>query len=159
MSIKILQYKGTGWVSRAIRFQTRSVYSHTGILFESDGKVFEAWHTGGKRWWHGSVRVLDKPKDGHDPDTQIDVFRIEGYVDESKARAYAESMLGRRYDFLSVLRFVTRKKAPDNTAVFCTEYALDIISDGDLDLLRGNHAHMSPRDMGISPLLHYEKTL
>ena len=156
--MKILQYRGTGFVSKAIQMQTRSPYSHTAIQF-SDGMICEAWHTGGKRWWHGCVRWIKSPWDGHAPDTVIDVYRIEGYVDEHEARAFAESHIGDQYDFISVVRFLNRREAPVNDKWFCSELALACVAQGGLDLLHGNPARMSPRDVAVSPLLHYEKTI
>ena len=154
----ILQYKGTGLVSKLIQKQTRSPYSHTAIEF-SDGKIIEAWRTGGERFWHGCVRWITNPWDGHAEDTVIDSYRIDGYVDEAAARAFAEHQIGHRYDFTSVMRFVSRRNAPANDKWFCSELALSIIESGGLDLLHGNPSRMSPRDVVLSPLLYYEKAL
>ena len=156
--MKILQYRGTGFVSKAIQIQTRSPYSHTAIQF-SDGDVCEAWHTGGDRFWHGSVRWISDPFDEHASNTMIDVYRINGAVDEQKARAFCDSHIGDKYDFLSVIRFMNRRDAPKNDKWFCSELALSCITYAGLELLHGNPAHMSPRDVAMSPLLEYEKTL
>lgn len=156
--IKVLQYRGRGVVSKLIQWQTRSKYSHTAIQF-SDGAVYEAWHTGGKWWWHGSVRKLDSPFDGHSPGTIIDVYTITEPVNEEKAREYAESQLGKRYDFGAVARFISRRNEPSDEKLFCSEYGLNIVAAGMLMLLKGSYAHYSPRDVVLSPHLTLSHTI
>lgn len=158
MSVKLLQYKGTGIVSKLIQFQTRSRYSHTALQF-SDGKVCEAWHTGGERFWHGSVRWLDDPFQDHSSTTEIDVYRIDGYINEEKARAFAEAQIGKKYDFWTVARFLSRRPAPVNFKWYCTELSLHTLLEGELEFLHGNFSHLTPRDIPISPLGYYECTL
>jgi uncharacterized protein YycO len=149
--MKVLQYRGRGLISRSIRFQTRSVYSHSALAF-SDGDIIEAWHTEGVRW-------ITDPFDRHDLNTLIDVYGIHGVVDDYMARVFAEAQIGKKYDFWTVGRFLTRRTAPRNDRWFCSELVLTILKEGGLELLHGNYSEMSPRDVAISPLLTYEKTI
>lgn len=152
--IYLLQYQGIGWVSKSIRFQTRGKHSHTAPML-SDGTVIEAWHRGGERFWHGSVRHIESPFYDHAPGTVIDVFEITEPFDEDAALAYWESRVGNQYDFRSVFRFLSRKDAPENCKDFCSELFLTGMLKGGLPMLTGNPSHMSPRDVGISPLINH----
>ena len=149
--MKILQYRGRSIISRLIRFQTRSPYSHTAIQF-SDGCVIEAWHKGG-------VRLLSSPLDGHSNGTLIDVYSIDGHVDEERVRSCMEAQIGQKYDFWAIGRFLSRRNQPANNKWFCSELALTAIAKGGLRLLNGNYSHMSPRDVSLSPRLELERTI
>jgi hypothetical protein len=131
------------------------------MLDEYDGEVWEAWHTGGKRFWHGSVRRIESPYDGHSPGTPIDVFTVDGDYDEAAIRAFCHSQDGKHYAFRDVAKFLTRTDASDddNEKWFCSELVLAAVARGGLELLKGTYAHMSPRDVSISPHLTYEKTI
>ena len=156
--MKILMYKGLGFVSRAIQVQTRSPYSHVGIQF-SDGAIIEAWHTGGKWPWHGTVRMIGDPWEGHDPRTPIDVFELAGEYNEASGRLFAERQIGKKYDFRSVWRFMSRRNAPANDdRWFCSELGVVICRKALFNILNGNAAHMSPRDVAMSPMLEFSHT-
>ena len=158
--MRILQYRGHSLVSKAIRFQTRSIYSHSAIQF-SDRKVIEAWHTGGKRPWHGSVRMLESPFDGHSSGTLIDVFSVDNRCNYNEAmiRKTAEQQIGKRYSFVDVFRFLSRTRTSENDKWFCSELVSYLCAHGTLYLLHGTHANFSPRDIGMSPVLFYETTI
>ena len=158
--MKILQYRGHSLVSKAIRFQTRSIYSHSAIQF-SDRKVIEAWHTGGKRPWHGSVRMIESPFDGHSRGTQIDVFSVDSRCDYDEAgiRRRAEEEIGKRYDFGAVARFLSRRDGQKNDKWFCSELVAFLTAHGGLHLLHAPPSKLSPRDIALSPVLFYETTL
>lgn len=149
--MKVLQYRGTGFISRSIRFQTRSIYSHSALQFTS-GKIIEAWHTEGVRW-------IRDPFDQHSTSTLIDVYGINGVVDEDVAKAFAGAQIGKEYDFWTVGRFLTRRKAPRNDKWFCSELVITILREAGLNILNGNPSELSPRDVSISPLLTYESTI
>jgi len=149
--MKILAYKGKSVVSHLIKFQTRSQYSHIGIQL-NDGSVIEAWQGEG-------VRRIGNPFVGHSKGTEVDVFKIIGDYDDSKVEAYLYDQIGKKYDYVNVLRFVWRRNAADNEKVFCSELAEMAFIQGGLRLLNGNPSVHSPRDTVMSPHLIYEKTL
>ena len=153
--MKILGYRGISIVSRAIKIQTRSEYSHIGIWLD-DGSVIEAWAKG---FFKGSVRQIDNPFDGHSRGTEIDVFNITKDYREELVEEFLVNQIGKKYDYSSVLRFVTRRDAPDNKKMFCSELAELAFESGGLALLRGNPSHHSPRDTLMSPYLKYERTI
>jgi uncharacterized protein YycO len=144
--MRVLLYRGMSFISKVIQFQTRSQYSHAALQF-SDGTVIEAWHVGG-------VRKLISPWEGHDKNTQIDVFDINGAVDERAVADFSQQQLGKRYDFVSILRFLDRRNMPKNNAWFCSELVVEQVRIGGIDLLsRIPASHVSPRDLSISPIL------
>lgn len=142
--MRILQYKGISLTSRLIRFQTRSPYSHTAVELD-DGRVVEAWRRG--------VHVISDFREGHTKGTEVHGYDIEGDIDSKEAEHWLMSQVGKKYDFLSVARFATRRQAPANDRWFCSELALYAIHVGGVKLLNGNPSAMSPRDVALSPLL------
>ena len=155
--MKILAYRGKSLISRLIRWQTRSPYSHIAVQLD-DGSVVEAWHKGG-------VRHIGDPLDGHTPGTDIDVYGVYSMGCElpSVAKNIIEQFLlaqvGKKYDFVSVARFVTRRLSPADEKWFCSELAEAAFIVGGFRLLNGPASHHSPRDTVMSPYLVYETTI
>jgi uncharacterized protein YycO len=152
--MKILLYKGTSLISRLIRFQTRSVYSHAAVLLD-DGTVYEAWQTGG-------VRRIATPFEGHSKGTEIDVYEIPELTQASQwaVKAFIKQHLGEKYDFSSVARFVSRRDTnEDNGKWFCSELVLRAFEAAGYPLLHAVAGMMSPRDVGISPLIRFLETI
>lgn len=149
--MKILAYRGVSWISKVIRWQTRSKYSHIAIELE-DGSVIEAWHIGG---------VANNPsfKTVHSPKTKVDVLEIIGQYDEKKVLEFLKMQIGHKYDFRSIVRFITRKSSHVSPNWFCSELANEAFREGGLNLLsRISSSHVSPRDIGISPALRFFET-
>ena len=111
-----------------------------------DGSVIEAWHKGG-------VRHVKDPADGHKPGTVVDVYSIKAEFDEYVAELFLTEQIGKKYDFRSVARFVSRRKAIVNGKWFCSELAEAALIMGGLALLRGDPENHSPRDTAMSPYL------
>jgi len=144
--MRILAYKGTSFTSRLIRLQTRSEYSHVSVQLEDD-TVIEAWGRGG-------VRHLSGPLEAHKEGTHIDSFVVNASVDEERVLGFLNSQLGKKYDFLSVMRFFTRRKSSADDRWFCSELVVEAYRQGGVDLLkRLPSSYASPRDVVISPLL------
>ena len=151
--MKILLYRGRSLISRLIQFQTRSPYSHVAIMFDS-GAVYEAWHVGG-------VRRLKDPFDGHSPGTYIDIYGSNKLdcADTNSALVFLHKQLGKGYDFVSVARFLSRRQAPANDKWFCSELVLETLAQVGIVLLHIAPSLASPRDIGISPRIDYQKTI
>ena len=145
--MKILAFKGKSWVSRAIRWQTRSIYSHIAVQL-GDGTVIEAWSKGG-------VVHRESFRDGHTPGTKVDVFTINpiSNFDEQAAKDYLLAQIGKKYDFGSVLRFLSRRKSKANNKFFCSELAESALLAGGCRLLNGNPSEHAPAHTAMSPLL------
>jgi len=143
--MKVLLYRGRSIISRGIQLQTRSKYSHAAVMLD-DRTVIEAWHKGG-------VRRLDSPFDGHSEKTLIDVYKVDDTYYPEIVEDFLKQQIGKKYDFRSVLRFMTRIKAKDNDKWFCSELVVEAFRRGGIDLLKGPAGMLSPRDLGISPHL------
>jgi len=146
--LKILAYQGKSLISKAIRFQTRSKYSHIGTKFK-DGRVVEAWHKNG-------VQMSPNASTLHTPGTKVDVYRIDGDIDEAMAERFLYDQIGKKYDFNSVARFMSRRKAIENGKWFCSELAEYAVAFAGLRLLNGSPSAHSPRDTVLSPYLILE---
>ena len=146
--MRILAYQGISWVSRVIRWQTRSRYSHIAIEV-ADNHVYEAWHVGG-------VQLNAHFRAVHTAGTMVDVFAISAHFDPLRVRHFLDAQIGKRYDFRAVARFLSRRNAPADDRWFCSELAVAAFRAGGLDLLaRIPPSHVSPRDVIISPHLDH----
>lgn len=118
--MNILLHHGPGLISWAIRWQTRGFYNHASLLF-SDGTVIESRERRGVQKIH--VDAIRRAI-GRDRRLRVDVYSFEGgisRVEERAARAFAESQLGLRYDYLDILAFLTRRRQAEDDAWFCSE--------------------------------------
>ena len=151
MIMDVLLYRGISPISRLIRWQTRSLYSHAALRL-SDGSVVEAWHVGG-------VRHTDGYWVDHMAGTKVDVYRICAPFDEDAAEKFALAQVGKAYDFKSVFRFLTRRKVQLDDRWFCSELVEVALREGQLSLLNGNPSEHSPRDISLSPILAFKEQL
>lgn len=152
--MKVALYSGLSAVSRLIRWQTRSCYSHAALLLDG-GAVIESWHRGGCDL-HPHLGTV------HTPGTPVDIFSVEGLDAAAAARArnYAEMHLGDRYDWMGVVRFVSRRPHRPSGRVFCSSLVAGaLLSAGVPLLLRAPAHHLSPRDISLSPRLTHLRTV
>jgi len=150
--IYILLQRGRGTIATLIKWQTRSAYSHAALLFR-DGVVIES-QAGHGVWKYHVSEVEGSPADW-------DVFVVD-YVDEKAVRKFAEAQLGDRYDYASIVRFVTRAQAirQDSGKWFCSELAFAAMAKGGIKVLsRIEPWEVSPEMLAISPLLKYQGRL
>jgi uncharacterized protein YycO len=139
----VLLFKGRGLISTAIRWQSRSIYSHAALLMR-DGRIVESWQGAGVR-----TKTLTDWSD-------IDVFDVAMLTDLEWDLAidYALDLVGRGYDYKAVLRFVSRRPAADNDRWFCSELVFAAIESAGLPLLaRTSAAAVSPGMLALSPYL------
>ena len=111
-------YQGTGTISGLIRRFTRSRYSHVALQFNDF--VFEAVGSGIVR--AGSLLT------NHDMGTVVDLFDYERslmQIEEIEARRFCEHLVGKPYDYESVLKGFPLRLAgdTDRKAWFCSELA------------------------------------
>jgi hypothetical protein len=113
-------YKAPGTLfDKAIRFVTRSPYSHVevAIALQADGQ----WLCGTSSVRDGGVRlkVMALPAD------RWDLCFVGG--DASAVRAWFEAHAGERYDWLGVLRFVLPFVGQSSRRWFCSEACLAVL--------------------------------
>ena len=143
--MQILLYQGRSMISKLIRAQTRSIYSHAAVRL-TDGTMVEAWQSVG-------VRRMRDAFDGHSLGTLIDVHHVDGEYEEAAVEAFLLAQLGTGYDYKSVARFLSRRDSPADAKWFCSELVMAAFSAGGLELLNGPPSHISPRDLSLSPYI------
>jgi uncharacterized protein YycO len=141
-------YRGVSPFSRAVQFFTRSPYSHASWV-KSDGSVLEAWRAG----------VTHEPSfnNGHTAGTLIEFFdfRHPLSADETQAiEGWLMAQVGRRYDWWSVLGFLTRRPRVNNVDWFCSELIFAACRQAGRELLaRIEPWQVYPGLLSFSPLL------
>jgi uncharacterized protein YycO len=134
-------YKGRSRISRAIRFLTRSEYSHIGLLLD-DGRLVEAWDGAG-------VRITANLSDAHTPGTEVDVFGFAQPLTPAEGagmRDFLFAQVGQPYDWRGVFRFVTRRNPGAESDWFCSELAFQAALEGGRLLFNGTAAWEVPPD-------------
>ncbi len=142
----IALYKGTSWMSRAIRWRTWSDYSHAAWVRE-DGSVIEAWTNG--------VRCVTSPLDDHTPGTPIDFFDVAITPDQRRqVEAFLMWQLGKPYDHTAILGFLTRAKSENPDRWFCSELVFAACKSAGVELLKRIPAwKVCPGTLSLSPML------
>lgn len=147
MKPRIALYRGRGFVSWLIQFQTRSVYSHAAMLVPgSPNRVIESREFRGVQ--HHALTENEM--------RNIDWFAIPSMTDEQYEEAYyqAKGQLGTPYDYWSVFRFVTKSPARENGRWFCSEFVFKFLADAGMRLLlRIPSAEVAPSHIPLSPWL------
>jgi len=141
--MRFLLFNGRGFISASIRWQTRSHWSHAALLI-SDDTIIEAWQGAGVRW--------KKITDWENTKT----FEVPTTEEQDEAiLTFARSKIGCRYDYRSVLRFVTRRKTGENDKWFCSELVAASFAAGGIDLFkRIDPAAISPGMLELTPLAY-----
>lgn len=145
----VILYEGTTIISRLIRVQTRGSISHAALLFE-DGTIYEAREGRGvikRRWGQAGY-----PDEGW---TVLEPTAPEPRQLADKMREYCEHQIGKKYDYLSVLRFITRRRKDANPdKLFCSEMVVEAFELCGFPLfLRCEPFEVSPSTLLISPRL------
>lgn len=151
----IALYRGKSIVSKLIRWQTRSEYSHAAWLCE-DGSVYEAWNS-------GFERNLNLGK-AHLPGTVIDLFDIDGLTPEKRRviEAYFDGELGAPYDYWGVLKFLSRRDAPSDDRWFCSEVVTSGLYRAGLHIFNPGFAppwKVYPGELAFSPLTKFHRRI
>ena len=142
---KILLFRGQGWISRAIRWQTNGDYSHAAIQLP-DGQIIEAWHK------PSGVRIRPRMTNWNN----VEAYEVEGMTSDQwdDAVDFLRDQLGKRYDFGGVARFLTRWRKDQDERWFCSELVFAAMKAAGVDLLdRVKASQVSPVVLSFSPLL------
>lgn len=143
----IVFYRGTSMLSRAIRWFTRSHYSH--VAYEqSNGNLIEAWT-------HGVRMVADYATD-HTAGTAVEWYRVEGVTPEQRERAetFMRKQLGKKYDVRGILGFLRHRDIENQERWFCSELVFEAFRQAGVELLARVPAFkVSPGDLNQSPRL------
>jgi uncharacterized protein YycO len=171
--IQIAAYRGTSFISRLIRWQTRSVYSHIALRFTEALRVRVPLQYGHARFvsiaadevieaWKGGVRKAANLSAAHTPGTRVDLFSFKVPLTEVETMTVAQfacAQLGKPYDYGAIIRFLTREPEDHwhKDKLFCSELAFEACLTAGRNLLERCAAwEMPPRDLPRSPLLALE---
>lgn len=145
--ITICLHRGTGAISRLIRWQTRSEYSHASMILGS-GLFIEAREFIGVR----ALQSLTAPAG-----EEVDLFHVEMSATQMEEAAdFALAQLGKPYDYTMVARFVSRRDASRASSGkwFCSELVYASLQVAGVSLLRDTQPwEVSPGLLARSPLL------
>lgn len=125
-----------------IRWFTRSEYSHVVLVYNNE--VIEA------TFWHGvhkqSLDVILKSY-------KKILFREVENVDSAKAWSFAESQIGKPYDWLSLLGMFFRHRWTSTKAWFCSELVACALFEGGVTIIRKEANRVTPENLLNSPLI------
>lgn len=143
---RIALFRGTGVVSRLIRWQTRSEYSHAALVLpDSLDRVVESREFAGVQ-----LRTLTE----HEM-RAVDYYAVPSMTDDQYALVMdaARREIGKPYDYWSVARFLSKRPARENGKWFCSEFVHKLLADGGVRLLnRIPSAEVPPCMISYSPL-------
>ena len=154
--MRIALYHGKSFVSRLIRWQTRSRYLHAAFLLDDDS-VVEAWMP--------RVRHVRGLSEQHTPGTKVEIFAFNHPLTAAANRRLEDLALGQvgiPYDYRGIFRFLTRERPPHSgrRALFCSELVFLDCERAGLRLLERTEAWRVPPDwLARSPLLNPIQTV
>lgn len=161
----IANYQGRSFTSKAIRFLTRSKYSHSAFLFDAhtekiaiklinrgeDMRKLEHIHEGAvaEAWEPGGVRNTESLSDGHTRGTPVDLYELAVPLtddEEERLILLLIEIMGEPYDWKNVLRFITKRPGGANSDWFCSEMVTDRLSEVGRKLFQRTAAWEVPPD-------------
>jgi len=140
---RILLFHGRGLISALIRWQTRGQFSHAAILCPN-GDVLESWQGTGVR----ETRVS--------PGNGVTRFRVPyaTAAQWAQVETFCRMEIGRKYDYLAIARFVSRRHMGENDRWFCSELVFSAFVFAGIRLLsRIDASQVSPQLLSLSPML------
>lgn len=142
----VLLFRGKGLISTLIRWQTRGEYSHAALQIEHpDGGIYESWQGAG-------VRRLKNLKSWEN----VDRYEVRSITSDQihAVRYFMDQQRGKKYDYVGVLRFVTRRRRGDNEKWFCSELVFEALKSAKIPLfVRTEGWEVSPDMLKRSPRL------
>lgn len=154
--IAVNLHKSSTFIAMLIKWQTRSPYSHVSVTL-TDGTIIEAKEGKGVRHltptdldWHKYRELIRQGK--------IEAYRADVPADAVPViEAFLKREIGAKYDWLGVVRFVSRRKHRANGKWFCSELASAAFEAAGVPLLlRVPSWNVSPGDLvgshRLSPL-------
>jgi uncharacterized protein YycO len=146
--VTIYAWRGVSWISAAIRWQTRSEYSHVAIAL--GGVLYEA------REFRGTIKRAVEVADLREADR----FTLRAHPAPEQVqcmREFLEKQVGKPYDYRMVARFISRLQETRKSRGkwFCSELVFAALQVGGVHLLaRTEPWEVSPGLLTRSVLLH-----
>jgi uncharacterized protein YycO len=143
-NLRIALFRGRGFFSTLIRWQTDGRYAHAAFVLPS-GKLIESWQGDGVR-----EKWLED-REG------VEVFEIAGMTSAQSLAIenWLEGKKGLEYDWRGVFRFLSRRKPKkENNKWFCSELVFQGCAKAGIALLaRTKAVEVSPALLARSPFL------
>lgn len=146
--MKLVFFRGPGLMASLIRWHSRGQWNHVAIWDEEERVLYEA------REWRGVIRTEPwwPAPDHHVCDVcpTLTEFEAKGL------RHWLQRQVGKRYDWASVAKFLSRRKADLADADrrwFCSELAMEAFRAVGRELLRAPGWKVSPAALSWSPAL------
>ncbi len=151
--MKIALFNSNSFIGRCIKWQSRGKFSHAAII-SNFGEIYESREFVGVR----KMPTLHAALGGaHD---RVELFNVDLTPQQTvSVIRFCESHLGKPYDYLSVLRFITRHKEDRASRAkwFCSEFVFDAFKSAGVELFRDTHGwEVSPDLLRRSPLVKPE---
>ncbi|MFN7965627.1 MAG: YiiX/YebB-like N1pC/P60 family cysteine hydrolase [Acidobacteriota bacterium] len=153
----MLCFRGRGVVSMAIRRLTKSQYSHVGLVYTYEGRVYSLEATGAGVRLALMSELVKRYHGG------IDYFQIEGLTPEQRRTAisFGFQQLGKAYSHRGIIRFFrfllagNRERKRSRGSWFCSEIVAEAYRLAGSDLHRRSSAYTSPGDLAASPRVQF----
>ena len=165
----ILMFKGVGFVSKIIKWRTKSAYSHAGIV----------------AWWNDRLMVLEAVGKGVEARPisyalnhykgSFDYYRLKEEVpitaeQRKKMIVYAQRQLGKGYATGQLIRFffkllfnlkmASKDEGKPPGKFFCSQYVSAVYNEGGFDLaIEFGDKFTTPNQIAKSKLLEYVGTV
>ena len=145
--IQFALHRGSGIVSRLIRWQQRGDWSHASVILRN-GSVIES---------REFIGVRQLPRLTAAKGEFIQVFNVECTDEQADAiEAFLTKQIGKRYDYPMVFGFVSRSAKEGRESGgkwYCSELAFAAFREADINLLaRIEPWEVSPPHLSYSPL-------
>lgn len=141
-------------IAGALRWWSRGAFNHVGVLDESTGLFYEARELKGVQVRFWEAVKLDLEESG----ATWKAFEVPAlsYGQGLALRDFLRAQCGKRYDYLGVIRFVSRRPMPASSfdrRWFCSELIADAFAQVGLPLLNAPGWKISPETLSYSPKL------
>lgn len=176
--MQIALYRGVSPISLAIRWITRSCYSHAAFVFDGGtASAVNEWlanggsitrlasHSAGTciEAWKGGVRCSPSISTMHTVDTLVDLFSFVDPLqseDECALVGKLNEQIGDPYSYMNVLRFLTRRPGNLDGSWFCSELVFEDCRTIGCELLSQVEAwQVPPNWLAMSPRLKFLRTV
>ncbi len=148
----ILLFRGRGILSLIIRAITRSPYSHAGLVYLFEGRVYCVEAVG------AGVRIILLSELLERYHGGVDYFEVEASAKQRRrAVSFCFQQLGKFYDKPGIFRFAAslifdrRAVSPRDDRWFCSELLAAAYAAEGVPLTEAQEAYTSPSDLAMSP--------
>jgi uncharacterized protein YycO len=137
-------FRGKGVVSDLIRWQTRGQYSHVAWLLPT-GRVIESHFVGG-------VQISESPFVLNGINADFDVFSVKCLtgVQCASISSFLRRQIGRKYDYLGIIRFLAGINRDNENRWFCSELVAEACELAGRPLLKTDAWKISPESLAWS---------